>query len=110
MVELSGSLWSRYLAHWAPMTRICLAAWTTSGVMASSWLMPMTRAIWVIRRSMRRKLPSVIWVTALAVSAWSVLSGSNGWPSCSQYWASTVGDVVGVQWLVLVGEPDPAVQ
>jgi len=31
------------------MTRICLAAWTASGVMVCSWLMLMTRAIWVIK-------------------------------------------------------------
>ena len=39
-----------------------------------------------------------------------MLLGSNAWPSWSQYWAEHSRDVVGVERLVLVGEPDPAVQ
>lgn len=43
-----------------PATRVSLAAATTSGVIASRVLMARTRPIWLMSRSMRRKLPPVI--------------------------------------------------
>jgi len=66
---------SRLKDHEARVWHLAEAAMDLSGgvdyvgVMVSSWLISMTRAIWVIQRSMRRKLPPVIWVTELAVSA-----------------------------------------
>jgi hypothetical protein len=71
------------------MTRVSLAASTTSAVMAESSLMLMIRATWPIRRSMRRKLPPVMRVIARAASSMAVETGLNSRPSSDQYRART---------------------
>jgi hypothetical protein len=65
LAGFNGIVWQGQV----PMTRVSLAASTTSAVMAESSLMLMIRATWPIRRSMRRKLPPVMRVIARAASS-----------------------------------------
>ena len=72
--------------------------------------MLMSRATWPMSRSMRRKLPPVMRVIARAASPSAGCVGVEGEPEFGPVQGQHGRHVVGVQWPVLVGESDPAVQ
>ena len=77
--------------------------------MSSKPLMSISRPTWVMSRSMRRKLPPVMRTmvpTSFTVGVEVGVVQAELLPIVREY----CGDVFGVEWLVLVGEADPAVE
>ena len=92
------------------MTRVSRAASTTSTVMASSWLMLMSLATWPRSRSMRRKLAAGEAGDGQRCFTVGWMFGIEGEPEFGPVQRQHGRHVVGVQWPVLMGECEPAVQ